>query len=50
LTPTIEDISFLTGLSRRGEPINLRTFSPVKYNIEDYIGMYYEDGAEKVDS
>jgi hypothetical protein len=39
LTLTIEDISFLIGLSRRGESINLRTFSPVKYNIEDYIEM-----------
>jgi hypothetical protein len=26
LTPTTEDIYFLTDLSRRGEPVNLRTF------------------------
>jgi hypothetical protein len=28
LTPTTEDIYFLTGLSRRGEPVNLRAFPP----------------------
>jgi hypothetical protein len=37
LTPMIEDIYFLTGLSRRGEPINLCTFPPGPFNIEDYI-------------
>jgi hypothetical protein len=26
LVPTTEDICFLTGLSRRGEPVNLQTF------------------------
>jgi hypothetical protein len=26
LAPTTEDIYFLTSLSRRGEPVNLRTF------------------------
>jgi hypothetical protein len=50
LTPTIEDIYFLTDLSRRGEPINLWTFPPWSYNIEDYIRMYCEDGTEKVGS
>jgi hypothetical protein len=28
LTPTTEDIYFLTGLSRRGDPVNLHTFPP----------------------
>jgi hypothetical protein len=50
LTPTMEDIYFLTDLSRRGEPVNLRTFPPGPYNIEDYIGMYCEAGTEKVGS
>jgi hypothetical protein len=50
LTPTTEDIYFLTDLSRRGEPVNLRTFPPGPYNIEDYIEMYYEAGTEKVGS
>jgi hypothetical protein len=50
LTPTTEDIYFLTDLSRRGEPVNLRTFPPGSYNIEDYIGMYCEAGTEKVGS
>jgi hypothetical protein len=50
LTLTTEDIYFLTGLSRRGEPVNLRNFPPGLHNIEDYIGMYCEDGIEKVGS
>jgi hypothetical protein len=37
LTPMTEDIYFLTGLSRRGEPINLQTFTLGPFNIEDYI-------------
>jgi hypothetical protein len=50
LTPTTEDIYFLTDLSRRGEPVNLRTFPPGPFNIEDYIQMYCEAGTEKVGS
>jgi hypothetical protein len=50
LTPMTEDIYFLTGLSRRGEPVNLRTFPPGPFNIEDYIQMYCEAGTEKVGS
>jgi hypothetical protein len=50
LTPTTEDIYFLTDLSRRGEPVNLRTFPPGPYNIEDYIVMHCEAGTEKVGS
>ena len=48
LTLTTEDIYFLTGLSRRGEPVNLRTFPPERHNIKDYIGMYYEVGTKKL--
>jgi hypothetical protein len=50
LTPTMEDIYFLTDLSRRGEPVNLRNFPPGPYNIEDYIAMHCEAGTEKVGS
>jgi len=50
LTPTTEDIYFLTSLSIWGEPVNLRTFPQRPHNIEDYIGMYCEDGTEKVRS
>jgi hypothetical protein len=50
LTPTIEDIYFLTDLSRRGEPFNLRTFPPGPFNIEDYIIMYCEASTKKVGS
>jgi hypothetical protein len=50
LSPTTEDIYFLIGLSRKGEPINFRTFHPRPHNLEDYIGMYCEVGTEKVGS
>jgi hypothetical protein len=50
LTPTREDIYFLTDFSRRGKPVNLKTFPPGLYNMEDYIGMYCEAGIEKVGS
>jgi hypothetical protein len=50
LTPTTEDIYFLTGHLRRGEPVNLNTFPPGPFNIEDYIQMYCEDGTKKVGS
>jgi hypothetical protein len=48
LTPTTEDIYFLTYLFRRGELVNLSTFPPGSYNINDYIGMYCQDGTKKV--
>jgi hypothetical protein len=50
LNPTTEDIYFLTGLSRRGDPVNLRTFPPRPHNIEDLIGLHYKAGPEKVGS
>jgi hypothetical protein len=48
LIPTTEDIYFLIDLSKRAESINLRNFPLGPHNIEDYIGMYYEAGTEKV--
>jgi hypothetical protein len=50
LTPTTENIYFLTGLSRRGDPINLRTFPPGPHNIEELIGLHCEVGTKKVGS
>jgi hypothetical protein len=44
LVPTTKDIYFLTGLSRRGEPINLRTFPSRPHNISKLIGLYCEAG------
>jgi hypothetical protein len=42
LVPTTEDIYFLTSLSRRGEPVNFRTFSSGPHNIAEPIALYYE--------
>jgi hypothetical protein len=40
LVPTVEDIYFLTGLSRRGEPVNFWTFPGGPHNIAELIGLY----------
>jgi hypothetical protein len=40
LVPTIEDIYFLTGLSRRGEPVRFWTFLAGPHNIAELIGLY----------
>jgi hypothetical protein len=45
-----EDIYFLNGLSRRGDPFNLRTFPPRPHNIEELIGLHCEAGTKKVGS
>jgi hypothetical protein len=50
LTPTTEDIYFLTGLSRRGEPVNLRAFPSGPHNIAELIGQHCEAGTDKVGS
>lgn len=50
LTPTTEDIYFLTGLSRRGELVNLRAFPPGPHNIAELIELHCEAGTEKVGS
>jgi hypothetical protein len=47
LTPMTEEIYFLTGLSRRGEPVNLHTFPPGPHNIVDLIVMHCEGDTEK---
>jgi hypothetical protein len=48
LTPTIEDIYFLTGLLRRGETINFRTFPLGPYNIAELIGLHCESGTNNM--
>jgi hypothetical protein len=48
LTPTIKDIYFLTGLSRRGEPVNFYTFPSGPLNIAELIGINCEDGTKKM--
>jgi hypothetical protein len=50
LVPTTEDIYFLTGLSRRGEPTNFRTFPVGPHNIAELIAEHYEAGTNRVSS
>jgi hypothetical protein len=50
MTPTTKDIYFLTGLSRRGEPVNLRYFPPGPHNIVELIGQHCEARTNKVGS
>jgi len=50
LTPMTEDIYFLTSLSRRGDPINLRTFPLGPHNIVELIGLHCKVGIDKVGS
>jgi hypothetical protein len=50
LVLTIEDISFLTGLSRRGEPVNFQTFPFGPHNISKLIGLYCEAGIDRSSS
>jgi hypothetical protein len=50
LTPTIEEIYFLTGLLKRGDLVKLHTFPPGAHNIEELIGLNCEAGTEKVGS
>jgi hypothetical protein len=50
LNPMTEDIYFLSGLSRRGEPINLRAFPSGPHNIAELIEQHCEAGTDKVGS
>jgi hypothetical protein len=50
LVPTIEDIYFLTGLSKRGEPVNFQKFPSGPHNISklkeflvSVLEWWYED-------
>jgi hypothetical protein len=48
LTPTTEDIYFLTGLSRRGEPVNFCTFPSGPHNISELIELHCEADTDKM--
>ena len=50
LVPTTEDIYFLTGLSRRGEPVNFRTFPLGPHNIVELIALHCEAGTNRLSS
>ena len=50
LVPTTEDIYFLTGLSRRGEPVNFQTFPAGPSKVSELIAEYCEAGTEQVSS
>jgi hypothetical protein len=50
LVPTTEDIYFSTGLSRRGEPVNFRTFLLGPHNIAELIALHCEDGTNRLSS
>jgi hypothetical protein len=50
LVPTTKDIYFLTGLSRRGEQDNFRTFLAGPSKISELIAEHYEDGTDRVGS
>ena len=51
LTIEVEDIYFITGLSRRGEVVNLRSRRPEGgLTIDEYIVVYYYPDTEKVGS
>jgi hypothetical protein len=50
LVPTTEDIYFLTGLSRRGEPVNFRTFPVGPHNIAELIALHCEAGTNRLSS
>ena len=50
LTPTIGDIYFFTGLSRRGEPVNLHAFPPGPHNIAELIRLHCEASTYQVGS
>jgi hypothetical protein len=47
LTPTTEDIYFLTGLSRRGKPVNLHTFPIGERKVSELIVEYCVAGTNR---
>jgi hypothetical protein len=50
LVPTTEDIYFLTSLSRRGEPVNFRTFPVGTNKILELIVENCEAGTDRAGS
>jgi hypothetical protein len=47
LVPTTEDIYFLTGLSRRGEPVNFQTFPVGPSKVSELIAEYCVAGTNQ---
>jgi hypothetical protein len=47
LVPTTEDIYFLTGLSRRGEPVNFQTFLAGPSKVSELMAEYCEAGTDR---
>jgi hypothetical protein len=47
LVPTTEDIYFLTGLSRRGEPVNFQTFPTGPSKVSELIEEYCMAGTNQ---
>ena len=43
---TIEDIYFLTDLSRHGAPLSLSSFTGGGKSVRDYIHQYYREGSQ----
>ena len=50
MVPTTKDIYFLTGLSRRGEPVNFQTFPAGPSKISEFIAEHCEARTERVGS
>jgi hypothetical protein len=50
LTPTTEDIYFLTGLSRRGETVDLHTFPTGERKVSELIAQYCVGGTNTMTS
>jgi hypothetical protein len=48
--PTTEDIYFLTGLLRRGEPVNFQTFPTGSSKVSELIAEYCVAGTNQVTS
>jgi hypothetical protein len=46
LVPTTKDIYFLTGLLRRGEPVNFQTFPVGPSEISELVAEYCEAGTD----
>jgi hypothetical protein len=44
----LEDIYFLTGLSKRGAPLILSSPRPSEYSTEDYVDTFCREGTRKV--
>ena len=44
----VEDIYFITGLSRRGDPVDLHSKPLGGLTVDDYVHVYCVEGSKKV--